>query len=279
MGMLVRVDGAEGCKLAKTQGDQNDLENHDRHWRKFFNINRFETKERRFGGRISTDGVSVSAYLDRDQACILSTHGGEWDPLRIGREKGGMPVLYGGVDPGFTDVFTVAHSDTLEGLKASVVSYSSSRYAEESKQKLSNRRTAKWNSETSDNYDRLIVESDRSDVDGLKAFIKVYLQELRPLLTHRASKGYRNMRFLRYVWKYTYRSATCATSSLQRTSTTSSAMATGLEVTGPPSSAAGQGLNRKSRGSCSAEETCCSSQFGSAKPPSLATAPGDDWST
>ena len=209
MGMLVRVTDSNGKKLAPTQGDPCDLKNHDDHWRRFFNINKFETKERRFGGRISSDGVSVSVYLDRDQACVLSTKEGEWDPLRIGNEKGGLKVLYSGVDPGFSDVVTIAHSGTLEGLKdgpdrsvhATVTSYSSSRYAEASKQKLSNRRTSKWNLQTpySANVEKA---ADKSSALGISTFIRSYLKVLRPLLEHRAKMGYRNMRFLRYVWKH-----------------------------------------------------------------------------
>jgi hypothetical protein len=214
MGVLTRVRSADGLPLYKTKGKDAD---HDAAWRKHFNINAVETRERAFGGRISTDGVSVAIYMEREQACVLSKTNPEWDAKRIDKEKGSLPVLYGGVDPGVTDVVTVAHSATLQELKtgddksvpAKVSSFSASRYAEESKQKASNRRTAAWNNETSVQFEALSMDTDRSTSEGLEAFSKSYLSVFRTVLKHRAERGYRNLRFMRYVFKQRAVSAIC----------------------------------------------------------------------
>ena len=207
MGVLVRVRNADGTPLVRTKGTDSG---HDAAWRQFFNVNGIETRERMFGGRIATDGVSVSAYMEREQACVLSTREEEWDAKRIKRQnKGKLEVVYAGVDPGFTDVVTVAHTSELQNktgeedksLKAKVQSYSASRYAEESRQKASKRKTEAWNEETSANVARIDHASDRSTSFGLGTFIRSYLGELRTLLTHRAERGYRNWRFHRYVFK------------------------------------------------------------------------------
>ena len=206
MSVLTRTVSREGAPLEKKLGPDSG---HDAAWRKHFNVNMVETRNRIFGGRISTDGVSVSIAMDRVQACVLSTATGEWDPERICREKGGMQVLYGGIDPGVTDVVTVAHSTELEGLKegpdksvrATVSSYSSSKYAEDSRQKCSARNTSRWNLETSDLVDSIVHASDRSTSKGYGKFIGSYLAVVRPLLAHRAERGYRNMRFMRYRFK------------------------------------------------------------------------------
>ncbi len=206
MNVLTRVRDAKGVPLAKFKGKE---DGHDAAWRKHFNVNKVETSEREFGGRISTDGVAVTVHLRREQACILSRTNGEWDAKRIKRENTGrLPVLYAGIDPGVTDVVTVARTTELNGLKdgadksvpAKVKSYSASRYAEASKQKASNRRTAVWNRETDDAI-LLDTQSDRSTSLGYQSFVKSYLATFRTLLEHRAKRGYRTMRFMRYVFK------------------------------------------------------------------------------
>lgn len=214
MAVLTRVDDGKGVKLARTKGADTG---HDAAWRKHFNVNKVETRTRAFGGRISTDGYAVSVHMASTQANVLSTVNGEWDRERIERERRGKPVQYSGVDPGFTDVVTVAHSRKLQGLQpgadksvpATVTSYSSSRYAEAAKLKASARRTAVWNAETAVEVASLELETDRSTVQGLSAFTRSYLAVYRTVLTHRATRGYRAMRFMRYVFKQRTVSAIC----------------------------------------------------------------------
>jgi len=214
MAVLTRVDDGKGAKLARFKGADSG---HDDAWRKHANVNKVETRSRAFGGRISTDGYAVSVHMASTQANLLSTTNVEWDGERIERERHGKPVQYCGVDPGFTDVVTVAHTRELHGLQpgsdksvpATVTSYSSSRYAEAAKLKASARRTGVWNEETADEVASLELETDRSTVQGLSAFTRSYLAVYRTLLLHRATRGYRAMRFTRYVFKQQTVSAIC----------------------------------------------------------------------
>ena len=206
MAILTRVSDGNGVKLAKTRGSDSG---HDEAWRKHCNVNMVETRTRTFGGRIVTDGVAVSVHMDRERAILLSKTNEEWDAERINREKGCLPVLYSGVDPGFTDVVTVAHSSELQDVRsaddksvpATVSSFSASQYAEKSKQKWSVRMTSKWNKETDAEVASIWLETDRSTVDGLAEFTRSYLAVFRTLLGHRAKRGYRAARFTRFVFK------------------------------------------------------------------------------
>jgi hypothetical protein len=112
-------------------------------------------------------------------------------------------VGYSGTDPGITDVATVAHFKVVDGTNqpTETSSYSSSRYYEAAKIKLSARRTARWNEETSDEHIMLSRDMDTSTMEGQEALVTDYLDVVRGLIDHRFNKGYRNMRFLRYVFK------------------------------------------------------------------------------
>jgi hypothetical protein len=90
-----------------------------------------------------------------------------------------------------------------------VTSYSSSRYAEESKQKSSNRLTATWNQDTSEESASLLLDTNRSTSEGLSEFQRSYLAVFRTILRSRAKRGYRNLRFTRYVYKQKTVSAIC----------------------------------------------------------------------
>ena len=183
-------------------------------WRKFFAVNSVETFERYFSNRISTDGVAVTVYMERWQACVLSSQSPEMDVNSIETDRGKKDVIFAGVDPGVTDVVTVAHTrdESITGAKAvpaDVSSYSSSRYYEEAKFKASKRATDAWNEETDDSIQRIDHASDRSQVLGMEAHLSTYLAELRGLLKHRAQRGYRNMRFMRYRFKQIAVGAIC----------------------------------------------------------------------
>ena len=214
IGVLRRVKGKDGLPITKHTTNNVKPREQDTAWRKFFNVNSVETFERYFGNRISTDGVAVTVYMERTQACVLSTTSTELDSSRIELERGELEVIFAGVDPGLTDVVTIAHTqdESITGKKAvpaSTSSYSSSRYFEEAKFKLSGRRTNAWNAETKASTDRIDFGSDRSNVAGLSSFLKTYLAEFRSLLKHRATRGYRNMRFMRYKFKQVAVSAIC----------------------------------------------------------------------
>lgn len=203
VGLVRRLKDANGCP--RESFTSNDLlpGEHVALWRKYCSVSRVQTADRCFGGRISTDGVSVSIHMSTTQAFVQATGTEPFDASMI-PEGQKLPVEHAGVDPGLTDVVTVVHRST-----GKVLSYSSSRYYEAAKIKLSNRRTAAWNAETQHLTDAIVSEVDKSSLQGLSDNIRSYLSVLGDLLSHRAEQGYRNMRFLRYRFKQKAVQAIC----------------------------------------------------------------------
>jgi hypothetical protein len=191
VGMVRRLKGADGTPRERFTANKLTPKEHDKLWRKYCSVNKVETATRVFGGRISTDGVTVSIHISRTQAFVQASETEPFDASTIPDE-----VEHAGVDPGLTDVVTVAHRST-----GKVVSYSSSRYYEAAKIKLSNRRTTTWNEETKHFTDQIDSAVDKSSLEGLSSNLRSYLSVLGDLLAHRAEQGYRNMRFLRYRFK------------------------------------------------------------------------------
>jgi hypothetical protein len=169
-------------------------------WEKYCNLNAVETKTRSFHRRFLTDGCGSSVLTDSRQALVQSNTNEPWNPKLLNGKK---KVGYSGTDPGITDVATVAHFKVVDGTNqpTETSSYSSSRYYEAAKIKLSARRTARWNEETSDEHIMLSRDMDTSTMEGQEALVTDYLDVVRGLIDHRFNKGYRNMRFLRYVFK------------------------------------------------------------------------------
>ena len=178
------------CKLVDFTDDGRG-QNHLKLWAKHFNLNAIETRNRKFAGMIATDGTSVSAVMTQQTGSIIKIK--DLDPAKLLRvlEWGGTSV---GVDPGITDVVAYATSDGKLG------SYSGKRYYEDAKINLSRRRTTVWNAETEDLV-RTMPTSQTCSVEAFTSFARTYLNVFRRMLAHRASKGYRNMRFMRYVFK------------------------------------------------------------------------------
>ncbi len=191
--MLRRIKDDNGTPVVPwtTSRLSDDLNNSA--WRRHCHVNGVETKSRRFGGRIATDGVSVTVVMQATQAFVRANPTGPCDQKTVAALAGDREVRYVGVDPGLSDVVTVVgedgHADT----------YSSSRYYERSKVKLSNRRTNAWNEETVASSSRIDRSGDASSSDA--PFYRTYLAQVRGLLIHRAERGYRNMRFMRYMFK------------------------------------------------------------------------------
>ena len=181
---------------------QGDKEDHLPIWRRYFNINAIETRTARFDERFMTDGKGVSIQrrrtcrrdLDADTTksslpcdCCASE-------CRVARACPEAKVLEVGVDPGMTDIVTVANSDGV------VKSFSSSRFSMEAGYHTSARRVKSWNDET----EALVTSIPSSKVASmveLEAHIRVYLSVLPALLASRFTRGYRSMRFFRYNGK------------------------------------------------------------------------------
>jgi hypothetical protein len=180
-------------------GDGRDLDARS-YWEYYFNLKSFETANRRFGESFMTDGYAISAIVDKTCPFITSSDDREdfetkRHIARLLRKKDQSKVEKVAVDPGFSSVATVARaSDDV------IQSYSSSKYYEKSKVTMSNRRTNKWNKGTEDDV-KSISSGKTADIEKLSTHIEEYLLNYRTILEHRARKGYRNMRFLRYIHK------------------------------------------------------------------------------
>jgi hypothetical protein len=165
-------------------------------WEKHFNLKLVETKQRRFGGSIVTDGCGVSVFMKNESTLTCRCGAPCCSEMRAALERGDQATRVVGVDPGFLDVVTVAE----KGADA-CRSFSSGRYYEEAKIKLSARRTSAWNEETAEVAES-VPSAKTADRHRHEMHTKAYLATLEPLLRHRHSgKGYRNMRFTRYVHK------------------------------------------------------------------------------
>lgn len=206
-GSLRRRDGSRLTSVSNPAGAT--PRQADAVWRELFNVNAVETSARRFGHQIVTDGCSVSVLMQRHCAHVASD-GDITDSWKLGADSGGRPVCFVGVDPGVTDVVTTATYAVGAGVPTTA-SYSSSRYYHDAKFKLSKRRTDRWNAETTELTAGLDVVADRSTVAGTSVAIAAFLVVFRDLLAHRAAKGYRNMRFMRYVHKQRTVASICDT--------------------------------------------------------------------
>ncbi len=107
-----------------------------------------------------------------------------------------------GVDPGFTSVVTARFASGENR------AYSSARYYEDSGFNTSRRRTDAWNAQT-EALIEAIPSPKVATLDGAKAHVAGLLENLGPLLEHRFAKGYRNMRFMRFVGKHKAVDAIC----------------------------------------------------------------------
>ena len=78
--------------------------------------------------------------------------------------------------------------------------FSSAEYYERAKIFSSARRTRQWNEDTLEDVTNL-PSSKTADLDKLKSHCKRYIEVLPRITKHRATKGYRAMRFTRYVYR------------------------------------------------------------------------------
>ena len=187
--------------LEKFKGDGRD-EDHLAYWRRHFNLNAFETHKRRFAGTATTDGVSISMLISHptSHTSCSTSEAPALDAMAEG-------TVVSGVDPGFADIVTATRTSvtvtgdsckTWADAPPQTVSYSSAKYYHTAKIDMSRQRTNHWNKETEDAVER--VQSPFTvDLDRAKTYVQTYLAELPALLGHRAERGYRGMRFTRYV--------------------------------------------------------------------------------
>ena len=183
-------------KLEKFAGDGRH-EDATKILKKYFDVNMVNTKTRMFGNRIVTDGASVSVLMRKMCALVCPNNCPCEQKLKELYERSLLDksdpnyVRVVSVDPGFTDVATT--SDQHGEIK----SYSSAKYYDKALYNTSRRRTDKWNQETV-HLTSSIPHPETESLEVFEGFARAYLKNLVELLKHRFTKGYHNMRFLRY---------------------------------------------------------------------------------
>jgi hypothetical protein len=186
-------------KLEQFEGDGRK-EDASRILRKYFNVNLVETKNRRFGNRIITDGVAVSVLMNKKSALVCPNSCPSEKKLQelyvrsLCDRSDSEHVRIASVDPGYTDVVTGIDQ------YGNINSYSSAKYYEMALYNMSRRRTDKWNQGTV-LLTATIPPPETDSLTEFEEFARPYLKNLRVILQHRCDKGYRNMRFLRYKKK------------------------------------------------------------------------------
>ena len=189
----------KAMKLEEFKGDgRGEKENFASIWKRHFNLNLVETQNRRFGCRIVTDGKAVSILMNKSCCLVCPRPNPNVEELRTLLKGGDQEYIsrFVGVDPGGTDIVTVADKN------GNIQSYSSKQYYNVALFDTSRHRTTNWNKETIEMLkplEKLTIKT--SSIESLSEYIKVYLSILVPMLDHRISKGYRNMRFLRFTSK------------------------------------------------------------------------------
>jgi len=184
-------------------------------WERFTNLKLVETKTRKFGNCIMTDGYSVSVLMNVTTNLTKSTISLNGCPsleeMRVGIETGRYSRIVG-VDPGFVDVITgcavpLKEDYTIDWDRQNKIGYSSKQYYHRAKFNYSMYRIKKYNEATRDLIESL---SDKGGMDGgalsstdiikMENWIRKYLVVLPTLLNDRQSRvRYRRHRFLRYV--------------------------------------------------------------------------------
>jgi hypothetical protein len=196
--------------LSTFEGDGRD-EDPLQYWKKFFNLNIIETKNRKFANRIVTDGYAVGALMNVRVSLNTSKNRNDSTVdeiqeaiLQIEKENG--IYVHTGIDPGFSDVVTGAREtggESGEKKEKQFFHYSSRQYYEESKVNYSRHRTTKWNKQTREFSNKLGYNGGMTtSQETMNQYIENYLDVLRELLYHREARGFRKLRFLRYIYKY-----------------------------------------------------------------------------
>ena len=182
------------------QGDGRDVDSLP-FWRKHFNVKMVETVTRKFDCRITTDGCAVSIQFKKLSAIVFPS-----PPINLEHPEAtstDLPTLQSmlakgvdvrSVDPGFTDVATIA------SIKGTTTHYSSAQYYDTAFYNYSRQKTDRWNKDTHIDV-KSIQARDSSRLYQIETKLKRYLELLPSLLKHRMDRNYRGMRFKRYIGK------------------------------------------------------------------------------
>ena len=180
------------AKLTNFKGDGQQITDFTPYWRKHFNLNAVETSTQTFRGCVTTDGYAVSVLINGLSNANPPSPGAFVPPSTEDIKSG--KALVNGIDPGFSDVFTATNN------QGKTVHYSSAQYYHDAYFNHSARRTKRWNTDT-DKLVTAIPSGNTAILSSFKIHVRAYILALPRLLEHRRTKGYRRMRFLRFVMR------------------------------------------------------------------------------
>lgn len=168
-------------------------------WGPYFCVEKVNTARRKFHFRVLTDGCSVSVVMSH--ATSLRDPSEATDMPDVLRPTS-PPTRTVSVDPGYTDVVTTFTQTFMEGAPTTsdgvVRSISSAAYYDRAKYLRSQRWTWRWNKETRREASSLLP-AEVASIHDFTLHLHSLLAVHRELLQHRFDRGYRNLRFLRYV--------------------------------------------------------------------------------
>ena len=159
--------------------------NHRCLWDKYCNLGQVETVSRKFDRQITTDGYGVSILMVGRSSPMCAVPDVQAHP--------DLPAdtVIKGVDPGMKDYVTAADN------RGGVWKCSSGEFMHRSGMSSSARKTHEWNASTSTLTSNM-PSPETTTVAGQETYLRAYLSALPQLLIHRASSGYRKMRFMRF---------------------------------------------------------------------------------
>lgn len=188
---LMKLLSMGSTPLERIKGDGRH-EDQSSLWRKYFNVNAVETRSARFDERILSDGKGVSIQRKtcyRGCGCGIPADASRHEcQLTLSSELDTATTVFRGlVDPGMTDIVTYAFEDGAVG------HFSSGRFSELAGygRKM----------ECPDATEALVRAIPPPTTTDLTEHATAYLAALPTLLQHRAAKGYRSMRFSRFMGK------------------------------------------------------------------------------
>eukprot|EP00891_Asterochloris_glomerata_P005763 jgi/Astpho2/5763/fgenesh1_pg.00080_%23_27_t len=150
-------------------------------WHYFFDIDRFETKNRKFAGEILTDGKAVSIVMrkPRMEAAAEEIRLQDFDEVW-------------GLDPGRRDFFTASNLDR------EVQRCSTAKFYHDAKYKYSVEKVKVWQSQEAELHSELPPKK-TAMLAGWEAYVRAVLPKLDSLITFNMRRRVRDLKFRRYI--------------------------------------------------------------------------------
>ena len=155
-------------------------------WRKLFNVEKFETATRKFAGEVLTDGKSVSIVLRKPRT-----------PERTASPTPDVDAFeeVWGLDPGRREVFVASNDD------GEVKRCSTKHYHDITGYKQSVKKIQRWQKRSTPISDALesLPRKRTGESESLRCYIETVLASLDLLLNFHIERGYRGLKFKRYI--------------------------------------------------------------------------------